>query len=192
MSFFLKVLVVIALGMVLGLSATRAAIDRGFIFSALRDGPWTAFTNVGSPGIDPYARAVLARTGILPLGTDEGLAFIAKVDGRGRPLDGACDYVLDGTDPPGRFWTLGLFDLRGAPIPNPANRYALSSQDVLRLDGTRLAVSVSSSAQPGNWLPAPPRGRYALMLSLYESNLSSGITNATDPVLPDIRRVACR
>jgi hypothetical protein len=189
-SFFLKVLVVIALGMVLGLSATRASIDKGFLFGAVRDGPWTAWTTVGSNTIDPYARAVVVSSGLLPLGTDEGLAFYATADSNGRPLDGACDYTVEGNDPPARFWTLGLFDRRGTPVANAADRYALSSQDVLRRDDTRVMVAVSPSARPGNWLPAPPKGRFTLMLSLYESN--SGIASAAEAALPVIRRGACR
>ncbi len=192
MTFFLRVLVVIALGMVLGLWSARAAVDGGFLFGALHDGPWTAWTTVGSPAIDPYARAVLVRAGVLPLGADEGLAFSATTDGSGRALDGACDYTLEGTDPPARFWSLGLFDRRGAPVANAANRYALSSQDVLRIDGSGLAIAVSSEAHPGNWLPSPSRGPFVLMLSLYEANLGNGIASSAEPTLPSIRRLTCR
>ena len=190
MSFVLKALLAVILGTALGLGATQAAVHRGFLFGAVAAGPWIAFPTVGSPNVDPYARAVLAHTAYVPIGADEGVAFSAVRDGDGRPLDGACEYVLDSGELTARFWTLGLYDRAGRTVANAADRYNLTSQDVVRLDH-HIAIAVASSVQPGNWLPAPSRGPFVLVLSLYESSGGTAANAVTETTLPTIRRGAC-
>ena len=53
----------------IGLGATWLTITRGLAFGSLTIGAWTARPKSGSVDIDPYARATIARTGELPLGT---------------------------------------------------------------------------------------------------------------------------
>jgi hypothetical protein len=62
-------------------------------FGALSLGAWKANPRSGTAGIDPYARAAIARNGELPVGTGDGIRFTASVDDSGRPLDGRCDVV---------------------------------------------------------------------------------------------------
>jgi hypothetical protein len=68
-------------------------------------GAWTAWPKNGTAGIDPYARAMVARTGELPVGVGDGIAFYARTDDAGQPLDGRCDVLLSGITPQARFWT---------------------------------------------------------------------------------------
>ncbi len=81
------------IGVALGLAVTFVTLERGFGFGAVRAGPWTAWPRVGGSDIDPYARAVLSRTGEIPLANAQGIAFYARVDDSGAPLSGSCDYV---------------------------------------------------------------------------------------------------
>ena len=190
-SFVFKALLAVAVGTILGLWATQAAVNRGFLFGAVADGPWIAFPTVGSTAIDPYARAVLARTAFVPVGADEGLAFFAASDSDGRLLTGACDYVLESGELTARFWSLSLFDRSGHVVANPASRYAITSQDAVRLDH-QIAIAVAPTVQPGNWLPSPARGAFTLVMSLYESNSGTATATAADTSLPVIRRGTCR
>lgn len=191
MSFFLKALLAALVGTVLGLWATAAAVNHGFLFGAVSVGPWVAFPTVGSPAIDPYARAVLARTAYVPVGADEGLSFAAVRDGDRRPLTGACDYVLESGELPARFWTLGLFDREGRPVANAADRHVLTSQSVVRVD-RRITIAVAATVQPGNWLPSSAGEPFTLVLSLYEANGGTAVNAAADVVLPTVRRGSCR
>lgn len=190
-SFVFKALLAVTLGTVLGLWATQAAVNRGFLFGAVASGPWTAFPAVGSNLIDPYARAVIARSAYLPVGADEGLPFYATGDSEGRPLSGACDYILESDELSARFWSLGLFDRTGHVIANAADRYAITSQDVVRMDH-RIAIAIAPDLQPGNWLPSPARDPFVLAMFLYESSSGTAVAAATDTALPVIRRRACR
>ena len=76
-------------------------------------GAWKAWPKTGTADIDPYARAAVARSGELPIGSGDGVAFLARSDEKGRPLDGRCDIAVSGITPAARFWTLTLYDTQG-------------------------------------------------------------------------------
>ena len=190
-SFIFKALLVVAIGTALGLWATAATTNRGFLFGAVASGPWSAYPTAGSPAIDPYARAAIARSAYLPIGTDEGLSFVAARDDARQTLDGRCSYAIESGELPARFWTLGLYDRAGRPLANPAGRYAMTSQDVVRVGG-RIAIAVAPEIRPGNWLLSPATGPFVLVLVLYEANGGTAANAATDVVLPTIRREGCR
>src|ERR1700733_1469409 len=92
----------------IGLGATWLTITRGVAFGSMTIGAWTAWPKSGSVDIDPYARAIIARTGELPLGTGDGVAFYARTDDAGHNFDGRCTFTVRGTTPAARYWTLTL------------------------------------------------------------------------------------
>ncbi|WP_424363528.1 DUF1214 domain-containing protein [Methylocystis parvus] len=160
-------------GLALGLLATFLSLNSGYGFNPLRAGPWTAWPSVGGAEIDPYARAVVARSGEAPLGRDQGLAFIASDDSDGAPLDGACEYRIVDPLPTARFWTLSLATPAGALIDNPTGRYGFSSVDVLRREGGAFEIAVARNARAGNWLSPGEARRFVVMLRLYDTPLDT-------------------
>ena len=64
---------------------TWLALTEGTAYGGVTIGAWTAWPKNGTPGIDPYARAIVARTGELPVGSGDGVAFYAFTDDRGSP-----------------------------------------------------------------------------------------------------------
>src|SRR5271165_4149026 len=94
----------------IGLGATWLSLTRGVAFGSLTIGAWTAWPKSGSVDIDPYARASIARSGELPTGTGDGVAFYAHTDDRGSNLDGRCTFTISGMTPPARYWTVTLYD----------------------------------------------------------------------------------
>ncbi|MBU6526106.1 DUF1214 domain-containing protein [Methylocystis sp. MJC1] len=162
---------VMMVGLALGLLATIVSLNSGHGFNALRAGPWTAWPSVGGGNADPYARAVVARSGEAPLGRDQGLAFIATADSTGAPLDGACEYAVADPLPPARFWTLSLATPTGGLIDNPTGRYGFSSVDILRREGGGLEVVIARNARAGNWLSPGEARKFVLMLRLYDTPL---------------------
>src|SRR5258708_18088480 len=101
------------LGAGMGLGGAWIGIPQGTAYGGVTIGAWTAWPRVGTPGIDPYARAMIARSGELPIGSGDGVAFYARADDAGRPLDGRCDVALTGITPQARYWTITLYDLEG-------------------------------------------------------------------------------
>ncbi len=174
-----------------GLALTVIALLEGHGFGAVRAGAWTAYPRIGSSEIDPYARANLAISGEAPLGSGEGIAFMAETDDQGEALDARCDYVLRGPVPAARFWTLSAHDSDGAPRANIANRYGLVSTALLRRADGSFDIIAARQARPGNWLPLGEKSRFVLVLRLYDA-LASGSADALDGVsTPTITRDAC-
>ncbi|MGE0765046.1 MAG: DUF1214 domain-containing protein [Hyphomicrobiaceae bacterium] len=169
-----------------GLGSSWYMIERGSSLTTERTGPWAAWSAAGRADADPYTRAHFIRRGMLPISAAFGLTYEAISDGEGQRLHSSCEYVLEGEEPPARFWSLSVFDENGRLIPNSADRYAYNSATLLRPAGGGLQVALARSARPGNWLPTTGAGRISLVLALEGREQS----RAWQP--PTIRRVACR
>jgi hypothetical protein len=183
--------VAVVAAVALGLTATVAALQGEPPFGAVQIGPWGAWPSLGDSTIDPYARAVIAVDGALPLGSGEGLTFIARTDDSGEALDARCDYRLSGGAPSARFWTLSAYDIDGRLRPNAANRYSLTSAALLREAGGAFAIEASREARPGNWLPLGEKSRFVLVLRAYQLTTSAVAGAFEGLVLPTIVRGDC-
>jgi hypothetical protein len=175
----------------LGLGATWLALTRGTAFGAVAIGAWTAWPKTGTTEIDPYARAVVARSGRLPLGSGDGVAFEARNDDRGKAFDGRCDVVVSGTTPPARFWTLTLYDPDGRLVANTVNRYGFTSQEIVRRADGSFDIVIAPRARPGNWLPTGGVGRYMLVLRLYDTPVGVATRTERDAPMPAIALRSC-
>jgi hypothetical protein len=176
----------------IGLGATWLAITQGTAYGGVTIGAWTAWPKVGTAGIDPYARAMVARSGELPVGSGDGVAFYARTDDVGRPLDGRCDAVIDGITPQARYWTTTLYDLEGRLVANSVQRYGFTSQEIIRrADGT-FEITVGPRARPGNWLPSGGIERYVLVLRLYDTPIGVATRTGREAPMPSITQGACR
>jgi len=175
----------------LGTAATIFALQGNPGFGAVRLGPWTCWPQLGGSDIDPYARAVVAVDGVLPLGSGEGLAFVAETDQSGESLDSRCDYAISGEAPTARLWTLAAYDVNGRLRPNRAGRYGVTSASLLRKADGSFTITAARNARPGNWLPLGERSRFILVLRLYQPN-SVVVGDPFDGmVMPTITRGAC-
>jgi hypothetical protein len=187
----IDIAIAVIIAAVLGLATAWYAIDRGPLFGAMAVGPWEAWPGSGSPNADPYAVAKLARTGEVPLGAGEGLAFSARNDSTGEPLSGRCTYRIDGQTPAARLWTLTAYDDNGRLMANAARRTGFQSREVLRRPDGSFLVAASPDVQPGNWLPIATDGPFSLVFRLYDTPLTTG-GEVSDRMMPDIVRESCR
>jgi hypothetical protein len=191
----LRILVDLALAMVIaiavGLGSAFLVLDRSVAVGSTVIGAWNVQPASGVLQSNPYVAAATATAIDLPLGTAEGLTFVAFGDDAGEPLAGQCDYVLTGQTLLTRLWTLVLYDGDGRLIANPSGRTSVHSREILRSGNGGFTVAVSTAPQSGNWLPAPPAGAFRLVLRLYETPLTTTILPADLP-LPRIVRGDCR
>ena len=182
----------LALGGTLGLISADYATSGGYPFGGTSIGSWTAWPRAGSLDSDPYARAVDARRGDIPLAVGEGMLVTAASDDTGRTLDAACTYRIAGITPPARAWTLTATG-RGAPGPEGEPvRTGFTSTEILREADGRFAILLGPEVQPGNWLPMPrPRGPVRLALRLYDTPVAASIASLDRDSLPAIERLGC-
>ncbi len=184
-------LLALILATVVGLGATWLTATRGTDLGTLTIGAWTARPKTGTADVDPYSRATIARSGELPIGTGDGVAFSAKTDDRKRPLDGRCDVVVSGVTPAARFWTLTLYDSKGRPVANSLGRYGFTSQEVIRGADGSFEVRLAPRSRAGNWLPTGGIERYALMLRLYDTPVGVATRTVRDAPMPSIATAGC-
>lgn len=129
-------------------------------------------------GTDYGTRAVVALIGLGANLAADAVYPSAFVDGEGQPLNGANRYVLHfakGEEPPVRaFWSVTMYDPGSFFVPNPANRYAVSSWMPFKrnADGSLdlfIQADPPGQAKTANWLPAP-KGEFNLTMRMYWPN----------------------
>jgi hypothetical protein len=184
-------LIALAIATAVGLGLTWTTSTRGVSFDAVSIGAWTAWPKTGTADIDPYARAAVARSGELPIGSGDGVAFLARSDEKGRPLDGRCDISVSGITPAARFWTLTLYDTQGDLVSNSLQRYGFTSQEIVRSADGSFEIRIAPRSRAGNWLPTAGLDRYLLMMRLYDTPVGVSTRSQRDAPMPTITTVGC-
>jgi hypothetical protein len=175
----------------IGLGATWMTTTRGVAFGSLSVGAWTAWPKNGSVDIDPYARATIARTGELPIGTGDGVAFYARTDDAGNNFDGRCTFTVNGLTPAARYWTLTLYNLDGGLVPNAIDRHGFTSEEIVRQINGQFVINVAPRARPGNWLPTGGIERYVLVWRLYDTPIGVASRTTKEGPMPAVTRTGC-
>ena len=191
MRLLLGLVFAFAVATVVGLGTTWFALTEGTAFGAITIGAWTAWPKTGTAGVDPYARAAIARNGELPIGSGDGVAFFASNDDSGHVLDGRCDVVLSGTTPQARFWTLTLYDREGQLIANSMDRQGFTSQEIVRRSDGTFAITMAPRARTGNWLPTGGVERYVLVLRLYDTPVGVATRASREAPMPSVTTELC-
>ena len=191
MRLLLGCLFALAVAAAIGLGSTWLVLTRGTAFGAVPIGAWVAWPKTGTRDIDPYARATIARTGELPVGSGDGVAFVARTDDTGRPLDGRCEVLVSGATPQARFWTLTLYDPQGHLIGNAIDRQGFTSQEIVRRADGSFDIVVAPRSRAGNWLPTNGIESYVLVLRLYDSPVGVATRAAREAPMPSITLRSC-
>ena len=179
----------LAFGTVLGLAATAYVLNHRIDPAAVRIGSWVTWPKAGTVAIDPYARAIMAETGEVPMAAAEGVLLIADRDQSGHALSGECEYRVSGRMLPARLWSISVTSPEGLPPASPIGRSGFTSGGLLRDGEGGFTLRLSHLARAGNWLPVP-EGPFRLALHLYDAVLASG--GDQEKPLPRIERIGCR
>ena len=175
-----------------GLGSAWYMIEAGSRLSTRSSGPWMTWSAAGRPDADPYTRAHTVRNALLPLASTLEITYQAKADSRGGRLQAGCEYaiVMEGLDG-GTWWSLAAFDGQGGLIHNTAERYAFSSDSVMREPDGRAIITLARDARPGNWLPIGG-SRVNLVLTVQDAAWAAAVHEGGAKPLPAIQRLSCR
>jgi hypothetical protein len=165
----------LAIAAAIGLGTTWIALTRGTAYGGVTIGAWT-----------------VARTGELPVGSGDGIAFYARTDDAGESLDGRCNVLVSGITPQARFWTLTLYDPEGRLVANSVRRQGFTSQEIIRKADGSFDVLVGPRVRPGNWLPTGGVEKYQLVLRLYDTPIGMATRTGSEAPMPSIRKGACQ
>ncbi|MDR3496212.1 MAG: DUF1214 domain-containing protein [Ancalomicrobiaceae bacterium] len=191
MKLLFELLLAMAIAVGSGLGSAWYIVGDGWLLKTDTFGVWGAWPMSGSSDADPYTRAVLARTGQVPLAQGEGTIFFAARDDTGAAIRGGCEYRVVGNTPPARLWTLTLIDANADLPRNPSGVTYVRSDRILRDETGQFVISISPKARPGNWLPLQQPGRFTLVLRLYDTP-ASFLADLHDGSLPRIEHGSCQ
>ena len=191
MRLFVSSCLTLLLAAAIGLGATWLTLTRGVAFGSMTIGAWTAWPKTGSVNIDPYARATISRTGALPIGVGDGVAFFARTDDAGNVLDGRCTFTVNGMTPAARYWTVTLYDAQGRLVANTIDRHGFTSAEIVRDAGGDFAITVAPRARPGNWLPSGGVEQFVLVWRLYDTPIGVASLTTKEGPMPAIARRSC-
>ena len=115
----------------------------------------------GQYGTNYKLRAVISQVGLGAFTPHQAIYAMSWSDHDQKPLNGSTRYVLhlSSMPPANEGWSLTVYDLKGAMIPNSINRYAFTNTSTLvsnpdgSVDFYLQADQPSDPAQASNWLP---------------------------------------
>jgi hypothetical protein len=198
----------IAIVLIGGIGSAWVMIHSGSPLSTVTEGSWVTWPMAGRTDADPYTRAHGASLGLLALNSSLSTTFHARLDADGERIHSSCEYALDLEAIDAAWWSLVVFDDRGAVIPNPAQRHAFNASTVVRdADGGAMVV-LAREARPGNWLPTRGAGYLTLAFTVQDPRWSRQVLDTSQPgvaagaqtgasggaksrALPLVRKVGC-
>ena len=110
----------IAVAVAVGIWSSQFMVSRGSLLSTDSYGPWQHWRNLGRDFADPYTKAHIANSGKLRIASNSAGIFEARTDNLGARLHSSCNYVIEGSNMSGMWWSLAVFDARGRLIANDA------------------------------------------------------------------------
>lgn len=171
-----------------GVGSVWYVLGRGQGVGTFISGSWATDPEIGTAEAGPYSKARSAYDGLLVLGRNEGVVFVAERDDAGDTLSRTCRYTIEGAMPPAHFWTLYIAGPGDAPVAGSSG--LLNAFNVVSGAGSDLAIAVGASPAPGNWLRVEGDGLMRLVLTLYDTPAISQ-PSVADVVLPRIVRESC-
>lgn len=152
---------------------------------------WRGDPTIGAIAAGPYARARIARIGLLALNRNEAMYYIADSDASGLPLRASCTYAVDGAAMPARWWSLTLYAQDRFLARNNDRAHAVGAANlVVARDGAWSIRVAPGRDDAGNWLSTRAAGDFTLGLRLYRPDQAI-VDGRSIPDLPTVRRIAC-
>jgi hypothetical protein len=183
-------IVAIAAGLVLGGASAWATLTFGISSFSSHYGAWSLNRAAGSTAAGPYARAIIARYGLLALSSREALYFNLDRDEHGQPLSESCIYDLTGNALATRWWSVTLYARDNYLARNDDHA---ASVDATRInasdDGVWRARVSSVQGDSANWLSSRNARRgFSLTLRVYNPQRDFA---PSEDSLPKLTTVSC-
>ena len=189
--FTLKILASVVIALLLAGAASWYAMRPNDYGGGLRNGEWTTDLTTGTENAGLYQRAQIALYGLWAMSASETVYFVANQDSDGKPLVSNCTYLVEGTDPDARWWSLTVYK-NFHFVPNEQKIYSYSQTSVEREPDKSWRVLVSPVEQAKNWLPTgEDAGDIKLLFRAY--NPSAALVKEIGQVkLPKVVKENCR
>lgn len=165
--------------------------------SLKRENGWLFTTKTGLYGTDYLERALITAIGLGANRPQDAVYPMSQRSSLLEPYEGGHSYTLrfkKGELPPvNGFWSLTMYDEQMFFVANPINRYSMSLRANPKFEPDGSLVIAIQRESPGadkaaNWLPAPPKGKFHLMLRLYWPDEDNPSILDGSWVVPEVKR----
>lgn len=180
-------------GVALGLASAVIALMIAPRLGMIERGGWVGHPGAGSARASPYARALIARIGLLAMSREEAVYLDRTRDEDGRLLNSACRYAIEGRSPPARWWSITLYA--------PDNYLARNGENAPSVDATSVSVDPDGlwRAEVGPvrplddrpWIASGPGETFTLTMRLYQPTTDVFADDAP-AVGPTVTALDCR
>lgn len=194
MSRIFQFALVLIAGLLMGGLSAWYSIQQSHGIGAIKIGAWTAWAFTGINEADPYTVARTTADSTVPLGAAEGLVFEAVEDNAGETLRLECNYIISGTTPSARLWTLSIYpalantlDAESSKILEKAHT---NSINVVRFADGTFRIFLNRAPTSGNWVRISGSGSFRMALRLYDTPVTAS-AGLYDPIMPSIRKDGC-
>lgn len=113
---------------------------------AISAGPWKANLLAGAATADAQTRARVAVGGLLALGRDETLYYVARTDSAGRALQSRCEYRISGLPPDSRWWSITAYADDNFLFPDAQQHFSVNGSSI-KTDSEGVFVAYSGPRQ---------------------------------------------
>ena len=131
-------------------------------------GAWQSTVLAGSIHADAYTRARVALGGLLALGPEETVYYVATTDDAGSPLRAHCRYRVTGPAPTARWWSVTAYADDRFLFADAEHRYSINNATPGLPSGQVMLVTGPTARGAGPWLPTPGDSGLLLVLRLYQ------------------------
>jgi hypothetical protein len=152
---------------------------------------WRISPLVGTIAADPYTRAAIAKSGLLALTRKEAIYLSAESDTKtGQKLVENCDYLVEGSKLPARWWSITLYADDDFLAQNDDGHPSFDATKIGQNPTFKVTISQNKPAT-GDWISNKNSGNFDLTLRLY--NPEPIALEDTDSLnLPTITKISCR
>lgn len=180
----------LGVAVLLGLGSAWWVLKKAtWINPTVQVGAWKSNLRAGSTDADLYTRAHVALNGLLALGREETMYFIATHDDAGHPLRSACNYRVQGLPPQARWWSVTAY-ADDMFLFDAANRHFSLNGSTAKLDAQgQFAFTTGTTETPGTfWIPTPANRGLVLTLRLYNPDpvLQTSPTSLVPPTIQPV------
>ena len=159
--------------------------------SVVIDG-WYSNWSIGTPVLDPYTKAWVARYGLFALRRDEAVYFNTRQDVDGRSFKEDCTYAISIEDQPGEWWSLTVYNAEGFLPRNADDHLSFDAMKAEELQTREVVLSASKpTGEKIGWISTSGAGNFDLTFRVYLPTPEAIKAPAAHFQLPEVTRVSC-
>jgi hypothetical protein len=166
-SLFVRLTLIAAPSILLGAASAIALVEWHDPQQAV--GSWTTDVIGKGERQSLVAAAFEARHQLFGLSPDEAVYFYQRYDNEGRALRSDCNYRVNGSLLPGRWWSLTAYGEDGYLIQSNDDRHSVTSSTVTVGNGGWHADIVGTKTENTGSISSSGAGSFYLLLRIYQA-----------------------